>query len=135
MVLERPELNINFLCNLQQNKCDYRPELAVVNITDWAILPKQDEEAMKKAVAKIGPIAISINASPPTFQLYSHGIYDDPMCSSTSVNHAMVIVGYTPEYWILKNWWGEHWGENGYMKIRRNHNTCGLSNYAAYAVV
>lgn len=121
--------------DLQQNKCEYRPELAVVNITDWAILPREDEEAMKKTVAKIGPIAISINASPTTFQLYSHGIYDDPLCSSATVNHAMLVVGYTPQYWILKNWWGEHWGENGYMKIRRNQNTCGLANYAAYAVV
>lgn len=90
---------------------------------------------MKEAVAKVGPIAISINASPSTFQLYSHGIYDDVACTSTTVNHAMLVVGYTPEYWILKNWWGQNWGEGGYMKIRRHRNVCGLANYAAYAVV
>lgn len=42
----------------------------MVNITTWAILPARDERAMEAAVAKIGPIAASINASPHTFQLY-----------------------------------------------------------------
>ena len=90
---------------------------------------------MKRAIALYGPISIAINAKQDTFQLYSHGIYDDPDCDSDSVNHAMLAVGYTPEYFILQNWWGEKWGENGYMKIRRNQNMCGLSNYAAYVVV
>lgn len=106
-----------------------------MNVTSWAILPLHDEDAMKRAIAMVGPIPISINASPDTFQLYSHGIYDDPKCSDSTVNHAMLAVGYTPKYFILKNWWGENWGENGYMKIRRNRNMCGLSNYAAYAIV
>lgn len=106
-----------------------------MNVTSWSILPAKDEEALKTAIATVGPIAVSINASPQTFQLYSHGIYDDPQCTSKTVNHAMLAVGYTPEYWILKNWWGNNWGEDGYMKIKRNGNMCGLANYAAYAVV
>ena len=33
------------------------------------------------------------------------GIYDEPNCSSTSVNHAVLLVGYntSPDYWIVKN--------------------------------
>lgn len=80
-------------------------------------------------------MAVSINASPKTFQLYSHGIYDDTACSPEKVNHAMLLVGYTPEYWILKNWWGNHWGIDGYMHLKRGVNQCGVSNFAAYAVV
>lgn len=90
--------------DLQLQKCQFKPSLAVVNITDWAILPRRDEESMKKAIALVGPIPISINAKPVTFQLYSHGIYSDPDCSDDSVNHAMLAVGYTPEYFILQNW-------------------------------
>lgn len=119
----------------QVQKCHYIPSLAVVNVTSWALLPVKDEKAMVRAIAMAGPIPISINAATRTFQLYSHGIFDDPSCSSESVNHAMLAVGYTPEYFILQNWWGEKWGENGYMKIRRGRNMCGLSNYAAYALV
>ena len=43
---------------------------SVVNITSWAILPARNERALEAAVATIGPIAVSINASPKTFQLY-----------------------------------------------------------------
>lgn len=66
------------------------------------ILPK-DEEVMKAILNEVGPIAISINASLRTFQLYSEGIYDDKDCSKAAVNHAMLLVGYGPDYWILSN--------------------------------
>lgn len=47
----------------------------------------------------------------------------------------MLLIGYTDKYWIIKNWWGEKWGEKGYMKIVRGKNACGIANFAAYAVV
>lgn len=106
-----------------------------MNVTSWAILPARDEETLKTAVATVGPIAVSINASPKTFQLYSRGVYDDKECSSEHVNHAMLLIGYTPEFWILKNWWGGNWGNEGYMKLKRGVNQCGVANFAAYAVV
>lgn len=67
--------------------------------------------------------------------VHSKGVYDDEVCSSDMVNHAMLIVGYTPTEWILKNWWGDGWGENGYMRLAKNKNRCGIANYAAYAKV
>ncbi|KAJ8983092.1 hypothetical protein NQ317_007134 [Molorchus minor] len=119
----------------RQQKCHFDKHRAIVNITSWSVLPARDERALKIAVANIGPIAASINASPHTFQLYHSGIYDDPTCTSNHVNHAMLIVGYTKDAWILKNWWGRHWGENGYMRLRMNKNRCGIANYASYALV
>ncbi|XP_054745371.1 procathepsin L isoform X1 [Anastrepha obliqua] len=115
--------------------CQFAGELAVVNVTSWAILPAKDEKAIEAAVAHIGPVPVSINASPRTFQLYSDGIYDDDSCASDTVNHAMLVVGYNTDYWILKNWWGELWGENGYMRLRKGKNLCGVANYAAYSIV
>ena len=32
-------------------------------------------------------------------------------------------------YWIIKNSWGEDWGDNGFMKIKRG--TCGINSYGA----
>ncbi|XP_017879315.1 cathepsin L1-like [Ceratina calcarata] len=119
----------------KQGACRFKPRLSVVNITSWAVLPARDERALEAAVATIGPIAASINASPKTFQLYHRGVYDDELCSSDMVNHAMLIVGYTPTEWILKNWWGDEWGEQGYMRLAKNKNRCGIANYAAYAKV
>ncbi|XP_043253123.1 procathepsin L [Colletes gigas] len=119
----------------KQGPCRFREQMSVVNITSWAVLPARDERALEAAVATIGPVAASINASPKTFQLYHKGVYDDEFCNSDSVNHAMLIVGYTPTEWILKNWWGDEWGENGYMRLAKNKNRCGIANYAAYAKV
>ncbi|KZC12523.1 Cathepsin K [Dufourea novaeangliae] len=119
----------------RQGACRFHEALSAVNITSWAVLPARDEKALEAAVATIGPIAASINASPKTFQLYHEGVYDDDACSSDMVNHAMLIVGYTPKEWILKNWWGDGWGEKGYMRLAKNKNRCGIANYAAYAKV
>ncbi|XP_048511923.1 procathepsin L isoform X2 [Athalia rosae] len=118
-----------------QGKCVFDSDESVVNITAWAILPARDEKALEYALATVGPLAASVNASPKTFQLYHEGVYDDPGCSSDVVNHAMLLVGYTPTEWILKNWWGENWGEKGYMRMARNKNRCGIANYSAYAKV
>lgn len=54
----------------QKGNCQFVKELAVVNVTSWSILPVRDEHAIQAAVAHIGPIAVSINATPKTFQLY-----------------------------------------------------------------
>ncbi|XP_063691693.1 uncharacterized protein LOC134823997 [Bolinopsis microptera] len=45
--------------------------------------------------------------------------------------HAVLIVGYTPWYYIVRNSHGKTWGKNGYFTIKRG-NTCGIeTNMAA----
>ena len=70
---------------------------------------------------------------------YKSGIYDGkvagtttPECSSTSTNHAVVIVGYGTEngvdYWKVRNSWDTWWGESGYIRIKRNAgNVCSFA--------
>ncbi|XP_071439049.1 procathepsin L-like [Hetaerina americana] len=115
------------------SKCQYKADKVISNITDWNAIPARDEKALQVAVATMGPVAVSIDASLQTFQLYSSGIYDDPKCSSSHVNHAMLVVGYDKDAWILKNWWGKSWGEKGFMRIAKHKNRCGIANYAVYA--
>ncbi|KAM3957536.1 uncharacterized protein ACR2FA_008448 [Aphomia sociella] len=39
-------------------------------------------------------------------------------------------------FWSVKNSWGTNWGENGYIKIRKGVNACGISNYQkAYSLI
>ncbi|KAH8272470.1 hypothetical protein KR044_006382, partial [Drosophila immigrans] len=127
--------SLDYSYTAKKKNCQFVSELSIVNVTSWAILPANDEKAIEAAVTHIGPVAVSINATPKTFQLYSDGIYNDVSCLSTSVNHAMLVIGYEKSFWILKNWWGEQWGEAGYMKLRKGINLCGIANYAAYAIV
>lgn len=45
------------------------------------------------------------------------------------VNHAVLAVGYGIEngvpYWLIKNSWGEEWGDKGYFKMEFGKNMCG----------
>lgn len=49
-------------------------------------------------------------------------------------DHAILIVGYTPQYYIVRNSHGKNWGESGYFKIRRNTNSCGIEQDMAALV-
>ena len=68
------------------------------------------------------------------------GIYDG-FCGS-SVNHGVVVVGYTKgalskynDAWMVKNSWGRYWGESGYIRMKRNVNSpdglCGIALYVS----
>ena len=37
-------------------------------------------------------------------------------------------------YFIVRNSWGAAWGEDGYFRIARGYNKCGLSDCASYPV-
>jgi len=86
-----------------------------------------DVNQLAAAVA-INPVSVGVDAT--NWQFYSSGIFTG--CSpNPTLNHAALLVGYTPTYWILKNSWGTSWGENGYIRLARG-NTCGLANVASY---
>jgi len=65
---------------------------------------------------------------------YNGGILDAPDCCNAAtdpncvytLNHAVLVVGYGPNYWLIKNSWGTRWGENGYFKIKRGTGHCGV---------
>jgi cathepsin H len=101
-----------------------------------------DEESLKRIVATVGPVSVAFQVV-EDFRLYKHGIYSSSKCGSgpKDVNHAVLVVGYgqAPEtgrpYWIVKNSWGPEWGEEGYFKIERGKNMCGIATCASYPVL
>lgn len=93
------------------------------------------EDTLAAAVAE-GPVAVAIDASHFSFQLYTGGIYDEPKCSSTTLDHGVVCVGFGQEngveYWIVRNSWGSSWGESGYVRMIKGSNQCGIATMATY---
>ncbi|CAM6000940.1 unnamed protein product, partial [Sphagnum balticum] len=92
---------------------------------------------LQKALNEV-PIAVSVQADQDVFQFYTSGILDSDDCG-TNVNHAALAVGYDvidgKGFWIIKNSWGESWGEKGYIRIARASGSgiCGINTKNVFA--
>uniref|UniRef100_A0A0N5A140 Cathepsin L n=1 Tax=Parastrongyloides trichosuri TaxID=131310 RepID=A0A0N5A140_PARTI len=125
--------------NYKDSQCDIGDKEFVGKISRWVSLQTNDEDYLKLIIGTVGPIAVGIDASLESFQAYSHGIYDDPTCPKT-LNHAVLLIGYgkddlNGEYWLVKNSYGTTWGEQGYLRIRRGLNRCGIAMAAAVPIL
>ncbi len=102
----------------------------------WHRITCNDTNAIKTAIMTYGPVDASVDVD-TGFEAYDSGVYQntsttcppDPEigseCYHTYTNHAISLVGWDdspPEggggVWILRNSWGDTWGESGYMRIR-----------------
>jgi C1A family cysteine protease len=87
-----------------------------------------------------GPLAISIDATPMDFYLYTGGVYNNVECKSDSesLDHAVLAVGYNftdaIPYTKIRNNWGV-WGEQGYARIAQKGNICGVFTAPTYVHV
>ncbi|GIZ03445.1 cathepsin L [Caerostris extrusa] len=124
----------------QDGTCHFKKADVGATVTGYVDIPTGDEEALKQAVATIGPISVAIDAAHESFQTYQDGIYVEPECTTDQLDHAVLAVGYGTEdgsdYWLVKNSWGTTWGIKGYIKMARNkNNQCGIATKASYPLV
>ncbi|CAL9687210.1 unnamed protein product [Knipowitschia caucasica] len=124
----------------QDGVCRYDPSNIGAKCTGFVDIPAGDEKALQEAVATVGPVSVAIDAGHTSFQLYQSGVYDEPECSSSELDHGVLAVGYgsdgNSDYWLVKNSWGLSWGSKGYIMMTRNkHNQCGIATAASYPLV
>jgi len=105
-----------------------------VTVGGYTDVTANDENALMAAVAK-QPVSVAIEADTSVFQLYESGVLTSSGCG-TSLDHGVLTVGYGTDdgtaYWKVKNSWGTSWGENGYIRMERGVNMCGISQMASY---
>ncbi|KAF4516389.1 hypothetical protein B566_EDAN008512 [Ephemera danica] len=110
--------------------CRYNSTQSVVKVLGYRTIGQGDEAELKEAVATVGR---------------------NGTCRYNSTQSVVKVLGYrtirqgdeaelkeavaTVDYWIIKNSHGKAWGEEGYMRLRRGANTCGIAFIANYPII
>lgn len=109
-----------------------------VTIDGFRSVPMGYADQLHAAVAQ-QPVAVAIGTRDSRgFQHYSGGVFDG-YCPQR-VDHAVTAVGYGTQdgkpYWLVKNSWGTHWGDGGYIRMARSesygYGQCSIQLYPSY---
>lgn len=111
------------------------------------VKPKSDSDMMTALSKTV--VTIAVEGDESTFQLYKSGVFTGKC--GTTLDHAVALTGYGSQngldYYILRNSWGQSWGDGGYMLIGRGNDPatgkpynngagqCGLLMEASYPVL
>jgi len=97
---------------------------------------KNDPHHIMSEIYMRGPVAATVNAEP--ILEYKGGVYSVTGESKQS-NHIVSIVGWGNDastgkkHWIVRNSWGEYWGEMGFFRIEMGSNLLGIEGEIAWA--
>ncbi|PIO71744.1 papain family cysteine protease [Teladorsagia circumcincta] len=96
--------------------------------TAYAVSKKVTD--IQKEIMTNGPVEVSYNVY-EDFEHYTGGIYVHT-AGALLGGHAVKMIGWGTEngtpYWICSNSWNSDWGENGFFRIIRGLDECGIES-------
>jgi len=119
-----------YLNNKPNLKCqNVKPWKAGARVNESRTDNYGDDEKLKCLVSRYGAVVSVIYAGDQGFMDYKAGTVFNT-CSNKAVNHAITVIGWD-KYgnWLIKNSWGDYWGDNGYIKVKKG--TCGVGTRLA----
>ena len=81
------------------------------------------------------PVSVLIEADQRVFQSYGGGVISSSAGCGTNLDHAVLLVGYTSSYWIVKNSWGTGWREDRYVRMQVTGNDAGVCGFQSSPVI
>jgi len=118
----------------EQGTCQFKKSEVAATLKSFINVASGSESDLQEKVYK-GPVSVAIDASHTSFQLYESGVYYEPACSTSQLDHGVLAAGWGvsegKDYWQVKNSWGTSWGINGWIWMSRNKkNNCGIATMA-----
>jgi cathepsin L len=122
-------------------ECQKIGKKASINLEGYGIVSSRENlEIVKRALISKGPLMISLDFNHESFMRYSRGVYYDDDCSNVNMEHSALLVGYGSDkgedFWIVKNSFGESWGEKGFIRMAMSRGgNCGVSSYPIFPII
>jgi cathepsin X len=116
---------------------DTFPNATIAEYGSYHFFESDKVHKIKAEIYARGPVAAGVNAEP--IVEYKGGVVKDRNILHKLINHVVSIVGWGvdeedgTEYWIVRNSWGQYWGEMGYFRVETGHNSLGIEGSVVWA--
>jgi len=114
----------------ESGSCTFSSSDVVCTVTNYNSISGETGLYQQTSVSSGGPVSVCVDAS--SWQTYSGGVLTQ---CGTDVDHCVQLTGYanygeSGAYWIVRNSWGEDWGEAGFIWIAIGQDLCDIGDYA-----
>jgi len=96
-----------------------------LKVTNFGMLQDGNISQIKEALTKYGAVSAALFSNNADFMNYKSGVITGN--NGNYPDHAIAIVGWDDDLqaWLIRNSWGEFWGDKGYAWV--GYNACSIS--------